>query len=109
MLEGALALNVCAVMVNILISVVASVVLLLGLVALISPLPIGVFMIGGSVAVLIMVNPSARALLKRLRGTFIWLNHHFIWLERKLERKFPRIAEAFHLTRPKHPKDDPDP
>lgn len=88
------------VMINILISIVALIMLVVGLIALISPIPIGLVIIGGSVATLVMVNPRARVVLRRLRSTFIWLNKKFFWLELKLERKFPRLAAAFHLTRP---------
>lgn len=87
-------------MLNLLISFVAVCVFLLGLVALISPLPIGVFLIGGSVSTLLYVNPWARKILQRWRIRSALVNAKMYWLEQKIERKFKKLFEKLIKTRP---------
>ncbi len=88
-------------MLNWVITAVACCGLVLGVVALLSPIPIGIFILGASIAALIYTSPKARSLIQSLRHRFIWFNDKFHWLEAKLEQKYHKLWHAFVQTRPK--------
>lgn len=78
----------------------ASVGLLLGFVALLSPIPVGIFIIAANGAILLCVSPRAQLLLQKYRSKSIRLNRHMHNLELKLEKRFKRLWSALTATRP---------
>ncbi len=74
--------------------------LILGVVALISPIPIGVLLIAIAVSILVCVSDTAKTALKRLRTRSHRINHRMHLLEARLEHRFTYLVNAFVLTRP---------
>ena len=87
-------------MLNLIVTAVSLIVLALGIVALISPIPIGVVMITISLSSLVCVNPRARRMVKRLRSKHRQLNARIYWLETRLNGRFNFVKEALRDTRP---------
>ena len=86
--------------IRILVVVLASLGLLLGFVALLSPIPVGIFIIAANGAILLCVSPRAQSLLQKYRSKSIRLNRHMHNLELKLEKRFKRLWRALTATRP---------
>ncbi|WP_053980996.1 hypothetical protein [Marinagarivorans algicola] len=86
--------------INALASVLAVLGILVGVVALISPIPVGVIIIALNVSILLCVNSVARQQLKRLRIRSHKVNHYLHRLESKLETRFVFLWRVFVKTRP---------
>lgn len=85
---------------NLVLSFVGIVGLLVGVVLLISPIPVGLILITLSLSLLVVVNKKARRVLKKLRSRYLWINARMLQLEAKLENKFVTLWHVFTHTRP---------
>jgi hypothetical protein len=85
---------------NLLMSIVASGVILLGMVSMVTPIPGGVFFIAGGLTVLICYNSTARRCLRWIRTRFGWVNKAVFWLEDKVGKRVSVIGAALEQTRP---------
>ncbi len=86
--------------INGVITILASCGLLVGVVALLSPVPVGLIIIGINLAILLCVNPAARRQLQALRTRSHKVNAYLHKLESKLERRFVFLWRVFVKTRP---------
>lgn len=87
-------------MLNFILTIVSLVVLVIGVVALISPIPVGLILITLSLSTLVCVSPRSQILLRNLRVKYKKLNHWVLRLESKVELKFKALAAALSSTRP---------
>lgn len=88
-------------MFNILISAVAIVFILLGLVAMVTPIPVGVVFITFGLSTLICVNVRARIIVSNIRKKNRFLNRRFTSMENSLKGgRFHFLHQAFIETRP---------
>lgn len=74
--------------------------LLFGIIALVSPIPVGILIIAISLSILICVNEKAREVLKAIRCRSHSFNQRIHALETKLEGRFKHLSLAFKQTRP---------
>lgn len=79
--------------------------LVLGVLALLSPIPVGIFIIAANGAILLCVSPRAQRVLQKYRAKSARLNRHLHNLEHKLEHRFKRLWRALSATRPLSPAD----
>ena len=93
-------------MFRLMIVIIALVVLLMGIVALFSPIPIGAALIAISASVLVCISPRARDILRHLRHRHPRINHSFHKLEYRLENRWSFLSDAFMETRPHPPGSD---
>ena len=93
---------------DLIIFVIALLGLCIGVVALLSPLPIGVIIIAISLSALVCVSPRSRVLLQRMRANSRAINTKLHQLEDKLERRFKFLWRAFVQTRPHQPEQKDD-
>ena len=77
--------------------VAGSLLLLLGLVSMVSPIPGGTLLIAAGIAMLICSSRRAAALVKRSRRRYVRLNKAMIWLEDHMGEK---ISAPLRQTRP---------
>lgn len=87
-------------MINILISIAAFIVLLLGIVSMVTPIPGGTLLIAGSVSVLICTNSKAQQCVRYARTKSSRFNKAIFWLESKVGVKIKFIGTALGKTRP---------
>ena len=87
-------------MINFFISIVASVVLLFGLVSMVTPIPGGTVLIAGSLTALICSSPFARRCLQVMRTKLNWLNKGVLWVEAKMGERIGIVGRALAQTRP---------
>lgn len=87
-------------MINFLISMVASLVLLFGLVSMVTPIPGGTVLIAGSLTALICSSPFARRCLQIMRTKMNWLNKGILWIEAKVGDRIGIVSRALRQTRP---------
>jgi|GEM_PF-4568934 len=87
-------------MLNFVMTILALLLLAVGIVALISPIPIGVILISVGLSTLVCVNPRARQLLKKYRGKYAGFNRKMCALEGVLGSRFTFLSNAFLETRP---------
>ncbi|HEY7772575.1 MAG TPA: hypothetical protein VIC26_05315 [Marinagarivorans sp.] len=89
--------------IRLLLVILASIGLFLGVLALLSPIPVGIFIIGANGAILLCVSPRAQRLLQKCRGKSVRLNRYIHNIELKLERRFKALWRALTATRPLTP------
>lgn len=87
-------------MINISVSILASGLLLLGLISMLTPIPGGTIMIATSVTALICSSPRARACLRILRTRSNKFDEAFYWLENKVGKRIDFVGNALIMTRP---------
>lgn len=92
-------------MLKIILTVLASLLLLLGLISMVTPIPGGVIMIAASLTTLICTSPRVQAGLRDLRSRINLLNRIFNWLEDKVGSRIFFIGDALSRTRPTAPVD----
>jgi hypothetical protein len=85
---------------NIIISAIASALLLLGLVSMVTPIPGGTIMIATSLTALICTSPRARSCLRFMRSRIEWFDKFFFWLEDTVGERIGFIGNALVKTRP---------
>ena len=87
-------------MVNLLVTVFASVILVIGLISMVTPVPVGTFMISVSLTMLICSSPRAQRCIKFFRERASWFNKMFDWLEAKVGTRISFVGKALKQTRP---------
>ncbi len=87
-------------MINLLITVIASVFLVVGVISMMTPIPGGVIMIAASLTTLTCTSPRARSIIKDFRERSDKINKLFYFLEEKVGTKITIIGDALMLTRP---------
>lgn len=87
-------------MLNILNSIAAIILLIIGLISMISPIPGGVILIAIGMSMLICSNAKAQACVKFLRTKSHKVNKIFFWMEEKVGRKINFIGIALAKTQP---------
>jgi hypothetical protein len=87
-------------MINLLLSITASIVLIVGVVSMLTPIPGGTLMIAGSLTMLICVSPRAQSCMRFMRVRINWFNKMIFWLEEKVGARISIIGEALKKTRP---------
>lgn len=85
---------------SIFVSIIASMVLLLGIASMLTPIPGGTLMIAGSLTALICSSPTARKTLKHGRSRISLLNRFFYFMERTVGAKINLVGSALVQTRP---------
>jgi hypothetical protein len=87
-------------MLNLILSVFASLLLLVGLISMVTPVPGGTFMIAGGLTTLICSSPRARFCIKYMRTRLSWFNKMVGWIESKVGSRIKIIGKALKQTRP---------
>ncbi|MFT6222077.1 MAG: hypothetical protein ACJA0C_001485 [Candidatus Endobugula sp.] len=88
------------IMINLLLTIIASIVLLFGLISMVTPIPGGTIMIAGSLTTLICVSPRAQSYIRAMRTRINWFNKAVFWLEEKVGTRISFMGEALEKTRP---------
>ncbi|MEE4301421.1 MAG: hypothetical protein V2J24_18425 [Pseudomonadales bacterium] len=83
-------------------SVIALSGLLVGLVLLPTPVPLGLPLIAGSLALMVAANPRARRRLRGLRGRSRRLDARLYLLEARARHHIRPLAGPLRATRPPH-------
>ncbi len=87
-------------MLNLVLTILASLLLLLGFVSILTPIPGGTFMIAGGLTTLICSSPRARFCIKYMRTKLNWFNKTIFWIETKVGSRIKIIGNALKQTRP---------
>jgi len=87
-------------MINLLVTLASLVVLLIGLISMVTPIPGGTFMIAISISTLICSNARAQRIMRQLRTRYSAFNRIVFWLERKVGTRVKFIGIALGKTRP---------
>ena len=88
-------------MLNAILSVVALILLILGILSLVSPIPGGLLVISFSVTTLICVNAKAQACVLYLRSKYGFINKIFTFLQNKIGSRIHFVGDALSRTEPK--------
>ncbi len=83
-----------------LVTLVSLVGILLGIVLLMSPIPVGLIVIAASLAALLCVNARSRDLLQAARSRWHKINRTVHRVETLLERRFRKLWTVISSTRP---------
>jgi len=75
--------------------------LLIGIIALISPIPFGLVIITISLSVLITVNVTAQNMVIKIRKKNVSVNRFLLKIENRTYLRIPLIDSALTKTRPK--------
>ena len=87
-------------MINFFVSFFSLVVLVIGIVSMVTPIPGGTFMIALSVSTLICSNARAQRVMQMLRTRYNYFNKIILWLEIKVGVRIKFIGIALEKTRP---------
>ena len=87
-------------MLSTILSIVASIVLTLGVLSLVTPIPGGLFVIAISITVLICVNSKAQDCVLYFRSKYRFVNKIFGFLQNKIGSRIKFISEALQMTQP---------
>lgn len=74
----------------------------IGIVALISPIPIGIILIGIGLSILVCVSTAAQNKLFQLRTKHHGFNQKILTIERLIENRIHVLSNALSNTRPKN-------
>jgi len=85
---------------NLLFTIIASVILLLAIIATPLPIPGTTLAIALSLTSLIVTSPKAKKLIILLRIKVKFINKSLVFIETKLEKKFPKVCETLCSTNP---------
>lgn len=85
---------------NLIISVIAMISILFGMVSMVTPIPGGTILIAGGLTALICSSQSARYCLMWLRARVNWFNKLIFWLENKVGSRIKIIGAALGKTHP---------
>ena len=95
---------------SIIVSIFASVVLLIGIVSMVTPIPGGTVMIAASLTALICTSPRARRCLQFMRTRMKWFDKIMAWVENAVGDRIGIVGTALRQTRPQAYKEaSPDP
>jgi hypothetical protein len=92
-------------MIRILLTTLGILLVLLGTIALLSPVPVGILIIALGCCLLVAVEPHARRIVKDLRSRNHALDRRVHWLETKIESRFETLHRALLETRPRDKHD----
>jgi hypothetical protein len=81
-------------MISFIVSTLASLVLLIGLISMVTPIPGGTLMIALSLTVLICSSSRARHYLLLLRTRVKWLNKSMTWIEETMGKRIGILGVA---------------
>ena len=87
-------------MINFFVSFISLVVLVIGIVSMVTPIPGGTFMIAISISTLICSNARAQRIMQQLRTKYNAFNKVIFWLEKKVGGRVKFIGIALEKTRP---------
>ena len=87
-------------MTNLIVTVFASVILLIGIVSMVTPIPGGVVVIAGSLTALICTSPRAQRCLQFMRTRMNWFDKMVAWVERTVGDRIGFVGVALRKTRP---------
>ncbi len=90
---------------NFILSVLSSILVLIGVVSMVTPIPGGTFLIAGGLTALICTSPRARLCLRHARGRFGFFDKTFLWLEKMVGERVPVVGNALRKTRPGNDED----
>ena len=85
---------------NILISIVSMLVLIIGVISMVTPIPGGTIFIAGGLTGLICSSARARFCVKWIRMRVAWFNKAIFWMEEKVGPRVKVIGLALEQTRP---------
>ena len=88
-------------MINILVTLFALLLLIIGVISMATPIPGGTFMIAISISLLICSNAKAQRYMRMLRTKSKPFNNMIFWLERKVGVRIKFIGIALEKTHPK--------
>jgi len=87
-------------MINLLVTFTSLVILLIGVLSMVTPIPGGIFMIAISISTLICSNARAQRIMKQLRTRYSRFNKMVFWLEKKVGGRVKFIGIALGKTHP---------
>ena len=87
-------------MLNPILNIGAILLLILGVVSMLTPIPGGVLFIAGGLTALICTSPRLRLCIKYFRTKVNWINKVFFFFERKVGSRIAIIGNALKMTRP---------
>lgn len=87
-------------MIRLLLFLLSAFFIVLGLLAILSPIPVGLILIGLGLSILLSVSHRARTLLQNGRAKYEGLNARLHSLEAFLEKRFTNISANLAKTRP---------
>jgi len=85
---------------NLIISFLAMLSILFGMVSMVTPIPGGTILIAGGLTALICSSPSARYCLMWVRSRVNWFNKLIFWLEKEVGSRIKIIGVALGKTHP---------
>jgi len=85
---------------NLFLTIIASVVLLLAIIATPLPVPGTTLAIALSLTSLIITSPRAKKLITTLREKVKFINKSLVFIENKLEKKMPKVSQTINSTNP---------
>lgn len=74
--------------------------ILFGLISMVTPIPGGTFLIAGGLTVLICTSPTAQYCLMWIRSRLNWVNSLMFWLEKKVGVRVSVVGKALGKTHP---------
>lgn len=85
---------------NSIVTVLAFVALVLGLIAMATPMPGATAFAAASLALLVGVGPRAKRCLRILRTKWSWMDRGVFWIEHKVGTRIQFVGDALIQTRP---------
>jgi hypothetical protein len=85
---------------NLLFTIIASVVLLLAIIATPLPIPGTTLAIALSLTSLIITSPRAKKLIIKIRARIKFINKALVFIENKLQNKMPKVYSTINSTNP---------
>jgi len=95
-------------MINTIVAIFSSVILLIGIISMVTPIPGGTIMIAGSLTALICSSARARRCLQFMRTRMIWFDKVVAWIEKTVGNRIEIIGTALRQTRPDYKETSPD-
>jgi len=85
---------------NLIISFIAMISILFGMVSMVTPIPGGSVLIAGGLTALICSSSTARYCLMWIRSRVSWFNKLIFWLEEKVGSRIKVVGVALSKTHP---------
>ena len=85
---------------NIVISLLALISIVIGMMSMVTPIPGGTILIAGGLTALICSSAAARYCLMWVRTRFAWFNKTIFWLEKKVGTRVKTVGSALAKTQP---------
>ncbi len=81
-------------------SILAVILILFGMVSMVTPIPGGAILISGGLTMLICASPSAQYCIMWIRAKVNWVNKLVFWLEKTIGPRVKVVGVALGKTRP---------